>query len=107
MPNAIFGANDTVSVSALLHLQKLGIAVPEEVAVIGFNNDPISSIVKPKLSTVDHPAREIGQTAARRLLQRINVTDMETPELHSETIILKTVLIIRESTFQLAPIKSS
>jgi LacI family transcriptional regulator len=106
MPDAIFGANDTVSVSALLHLQELGIRVPEEVAVFGFNNDPISSIVHPRLSTVDHPARQIGQTAAYRLLQRINAADAVTPTLPIETITLKTSLIIRESATQLAAVTS-
>ena len=96
LPDAIFAANDTTAVSAVLHLQKLGIAVPDEISIVGFNNDPIASIVKPQLTTVDHPARDLGKTAARRLITRISAD--EDMAFNNETFILKTSLIIRGSS---------
>ncbi|MBK8506894.1 MAG: LacI family DNA-binding transcriptional regulator [Saprospiraceae bacterium] len=96
LPDAIFAANDTTAVSAVLHLQKLGIAIPDEISIVGFNNDPIASILKPQLTTVDHPAREIGKTAAKRLISRINAD--EEMDIQNETFTLKTSLIIRGSS---------
>lgn len=95
MADAIFTANDTTAVSAVLHLQKLGFIIPRDISVVGFNNDPIASILKPKLTTIDHPAREIGQTAARRLIERINADVDEI--IKNEVFVLKTSLIIRDS----------
>lgn len=96
MPDAIFAANDTTAVSAVLHLQKLGYRLPQDISVVGFNNDPIASIVRPMLTTVDHPARAIGQTSARRLIQRIN--QEEGTSIGHEVFTLKTSLIVRESS---------
>src|SRR5690606_2614917 len=65
-PDGIFSSNDTAAVSAILCAKKKGVKIPEELAIIGFNDDPISSIVEPALSTVSHPAVKIGKTAAKQ-----------------------------------------
>jgi LacI family transcriptional regulator len=96
LPDAIFAANDTTAVSAVLHFQKLGISVPDDISIVGFNNDPIASIVKPQLTTVDHPAREIGKTAARRLIKRINAN--AEIDIDNQTFTLTTSLIVRGSS---------
>src|SRR5690606_8681478 len=67
-PDAIFSANDAAAVSAIMYAKKRGIKIPEELAVIGFNDDPIASIVEPALSTVSHPALKMGKIAAKRIL---------------------------------------
>ncbi len=96
MVDAVFTANDTTAVSAVLYLQQLGYVIPRDISVVGFNNDPIASIVKPKLTTIHHPAREIGNTAARRLIERINAR--EDRVIKNTVFVLKTSLIIRESS---------
>ncbi len=95
-PDAIFIANDTAAVSALLHLKKQGFRIPDDIAIVGFNNDPIASIVEPRLTSVDHPAREIGRTAAMRLLERMIIEHQK--ELQPKTIVLRTKLVIGESS---------
>ena len=95
-PQAIFAANDTAAVSALMHLKELGYRIPEQISVVGFNNDPIASIVEPRLSTVEHPALEIGRSAAQRLIERIS-SDVNT-DLQNRTFVLKTSLLIGQSS---------
>ncbi len=104
VPDAVFAANDTSAVSALMFLKKIGMKIPEQISVVGFNNDPISAIVTPRLSTVEHPAYDIGCTAAKRLLERINSDQGQVIE--NKTIVLKTSLIIGESSPQLSVLQS-
>jgi len=93
-PDGIFTANDTSAVATIVELEKGGINIPEEIAVVGFNNEPISQVVKPNLTTVDYPAREIGEIAAASLISKIK--DSESANL--STIILKHTLIVRNSS---------
>ncbi len=96
-PDGIFSANDTSAVSVIQFARKAGIRIPEDLAVIGFNNDPISTIIHPQLSTISHPAIEMGKIAARQVLKHKEDKDL----VKSETIVLKTELIIRESSLRL------
>ncbi|HEX7015042.1 MAG TPA: LacI family DNA-binding transcriptional regulator [Cyclobacteriaceae bacterium] len=95
-PDAIFSANDTAAVSAIQYAKHHGIRVPQKLAVMGFNNDPISLIIDPTLSTVSHPAVDMGKIAARQVLKHREHKDIIT----TETITLKTEVIVRESTLR-------
>lgn len=93
-PDAIFSANDTAAVSAMIYVQNQGLRIPEDLAFVGFNDDPIATIVQPPLTSVSHPALEIGKYAAERILKRI-----ENPKLGpAEDIVLKTSLKVRQSS---------
>ncbi|RNL84925.1 LacI family transcriptional regulator [Sinomicrobium pectinilyticum] len=94
-PDAIFSANDTAAVSAIMYAKKRGIKIPEELAVIGFNDDPIASIVEPALSTVIHPAIKMGQISAQRILQHAAEEDENNSP---EVTVLPTELLIRDSS---------
>lgn len=94
-PDAIFSANDTAAVSAIMHLKRNGVRVPEDIAVIGFNDDPIASIVEPALSTVSHPALKMGELSFQRILEH---TTKKTEEGVSEIFVLDTEIIVRAST---------
>jgi LacI family transcriptional regulator len=96
-PDGIFCANDTTAVSVIQYAKKAGIKIPDEVAIIGFNNDPHSEIIDPPLSTVFHPAIDMGKLAARQVLKQKDHSDIE----RSETIVLKTKLLIRESSLRI------
>jgi DNA-binding LacI/PurR family transcriptional regulator len=91
--DGIFAINDASAVTAIKYLNKKKIRIPEQVAVIGFNNDPISEIVEPSLTTVMIPCYEMGYTAVEMLIKRIN--DYTIPP---ETITLHSKLIKRESS---------
>jgi LacI family transcriptional regulator len=95
-PDGIFTSNDASAVAVICELQKSGIKVPGDIAVAGFNNEPVSRVIKPCLTTVDYPAREIGRLAATSLINILN--DKGASSL--STIIVKHELIIRESTLR-------
>lgn len=94
-PDGIFSANDTAAVSAIMQAKKNGVKIPSELAIIGFNDDPIASIVDPMLSTVTHPAAKMGEISAKRILEH-SLHDLD--EEISEVTILKTEVIIRSSS---------
>jgi LacI family transcriptional regulator len=93
-PDGLFASNDTSAVSAIQVARQKGFCVPKDLAVIGFNNDPVSMIIDPPLSTVAHPAVNMGKIAAQQVLKHKEYKDIVT----SETITLRTQLIIRESS---------
>ncbi len=93
-PDGLFAANDTSAVAAIVELQKSGIRVPDDIAVVGFNNEPISQVIQPNLTTVDYPAREIGEIATKSLINKLN--NSESGKL--STLVLKHSLIIRQSS---------
>ena len=95
-PDGIFTANDTTSVAIIVELKKSGLKIPDEIAVVGFNNEPISQVVQPNLTTVDYVAWEIGKIAATSLINQIKSS--HSPNL--STIVLKHNLIIRESSLK-------
>ncbi len=70
-PDAIFIASDIIASGFVLECRRLGIRVPEDIAVAGFDNTKLSSIMDPPLTTVHVPRREIGEVAGQMLLQRL------------------------------------
>lgn len=70
-PTAIFAVSDTLAIGVLSALRQLGKRVPEDVAVVGFDDIALAAQVAPGLSTVAQPMLELGATAARLLLRRL------------------------------------
>ncbi len=70
-PTAVFCATDWMAIGAMNELLDRGLAVPGDVSVFGFDGSYMSTIVRPKLSTVDYSATEMGMTAARTLIRLI------------------------------------
>jgi LacI family transcriptional regulator len=93
-PDGIFAANDTSAVSIMCELKNAGIKIPEDIAVAGFNNDPISRYVEPNLTTVNYPGKEMGEIAAQTLINKLN--NLQSTSLN--TIVLSHSLIIRQSS---------
>jgi LacI family transcriptional regulator len=95
LPDAVFVANDNCAVGCIIALKQAGIAIPDDIAVAGFNNDPVSKVVEPNLTTINYPGYEMGETAARHLINHLNGT----AAIHStNTILLHSELIIRASS---------
>jgi LacI family transcriptional regulator len=91
-PTAIFAANDAMAIGALSALREAGIAVPDEIALAGFDNIPIARYVTPSLTTVNVAISELGRRAFELLAQRLH------DETHDTQIeVLPTTLIIRAS----------
>ncbi len=95
-PDGIFTANDTTAVAIMVELEKAGIKIPEEIAIAGFNNEPVSQVIQPNLTTVDYPAREIGEIAALSLINKIK----NSQSVNLSTIVLKHNLITRKSSLR-------
>ncbi len=96
-PDALFCANDTCAVSTISLLKKKGIQVPADIAVVGFNNDPIASVIEPNLTTIHYPGKEMGKIAAQNIIHQLNGSSNPLP---TSTIILQSELIIRESSLK-------
>lgn len=94
-PDGIFSANDTAAVSAILFAKENGVKIPEDLAIIGFNDDPISRIVEPSLSTVSHPAIKMGEISTNKILEHAT---RKLDEAVSEITMLDTEVIVRNSS---------
>ncbi|WP_263834982.1 LacI family DNA-binding transcriptional regulator [Salinibacter sp.] len=92
MPRALFCASDTMAMGALLAFNEAGYAVPDEVAIVGFDDLPAAQYTIPPLTTVRQPVYEKGQAAIDLLLDRIENAEPD-PE-HTE---LEPELVVRQS----------
>jgi LacI family transcriptional regulator len=96
IPDGIFCANDYTAVSVVQIFNKAHIKIPQELAVVGFSNYPISEIIEPQLSTINDRAFQMGQSATKLLISQIEEENQDI--IKSQSIILKTELIIRDSS---------
>ncbi|MCX2837955.1 LacI family DNA-binding transcriptional regulator [Salinimicrobium sp. MT39] len=94
-PDGIFSSNDSAAVSAIRCAKERGVKIPEELAIIGFNDDPVASIVEPSLSTISHPARRMGEISALRILEH-SKENLGTSV--SEITMLDTKVVVRNSS---------
>ncbi|KAF0238053.1 MAG: LacI family transcriptional [Prolixibacteraceae bacterium] len=94
-PDAIFCANDTTALSVIIYLQENGYKVPEDIAIVGFSNEPFSEVVTPSISTVKQPGYLIGQKAAQLIIEQI-LNCNQNPDF--KTIVMPTELIVRNSS---------
>ena len=100
LPDAIFANNDPMAMGAMKAIKEKGLKIPLDIAVVGFSNWFLGELLEPSLTTVDQPGFEMGQEAARLLIRQIEMNGKEDFELQPETKILKTKLIIRESSLK-------
>jgi DNA-binding LacI/PurR family transcriptional regulator len=95
VPDGIFAANDIAAVCAIQVAKAAGKRIPEDVAVIGFNDDPICEIVDPPLSSMYHPAYEMGRICVERILGSLSK-----PKHKNDFSILTTELVVRKSSLR-------
>lgn len=91
-PEAVFVGSDTMALGALRALRQAGLAVPKDIAVVGYDDLPSSAISEPPLTTVRQPIRRLGAQAVENLLDILN--NGPNPPRH---VVTGTELIIRES----------
>jgi LacI family transcriptional regulator len=91
-PTALFSANDMMAVGALRAIHEAGLAVPDDIALVGFDDLPVAAFTSPPLTTVRQPVHELGHAAAELLLDRL---DGQTPE--PTQLNLPLTLVIRDS----------
>ncbi|MGC9363423.1 MAG: LacI family DNA-binding transcriptional regulator [Fidelibacterota bacterium] len=93
-PDAVFAVNDPVAIGAFSKIKELKLRIPQDVALVGFSDNPITALVDPPISTVSQPVFQLGQTAAEILIKQIQLGEEFVPRRE----ILKTRLIVRHST---------
>lgn len=91
-PTAIVCGNDVLAVGALLEAQRLGIAVPQALSIVGFDDLELARQLQPALTTVRVPAEEMWRTAAERLIAALR------GEAVPRTTEIEVSLVVREST---------
>ncbi|MDN5204965.1 LacI family DNA-binding transcriptional regulator [Fulvivirgaceae bacterium BMA10] len=94
-PDAIFAVNDRIAIAAMYVAKMYGFKIPEDISIIGFDDEPHSSYFTPSLSTVRQPAYSIGLLSARILLQNLS-NPHDSPGFRRE--IFRPELIIRDSS---------
>lgn len=99
-PDAIFTISDRMAIGAMLAIKKKGLRMPEDIGLVGFNNEPVTSLVTPTISSVDMPSFELGKAAAKLFIETMH--NKENMDLEEK--ILKPKLIVRESSQKL-PVK--
>lgn len=92
-PSAVFVASDVVAVGALQAVKQRGLRVPQDVAIIGFDDIPMAEYLDPPLSTIRLPAYGLGWAASERLIRLILGEEIDT-----QGVLLDTTLVIRQST---------
>jgi len=98
-PDAIFALKNSTTIYAFEALQKFNVAVPETVALLGFDDFELASTVRPSISVIQQPVDEIGKKAAEILFEQLYAGDKSSPASSKQPrqIKLKTCLIQRNS----------
>jgi LacI family repressor for deo operon, udp, cdd, tsx, nupC, and nupG len=95
LPSAVFSANDEMAIGMISTLRREGIETPRDISVIGFDDIGISQHYFPALTTMRQPREEIGRMAAETL---INILESNVPRTEPVRVVLRSELIVREST---------
>jgi LacI family transcriptional regulator/LacI family repressor for deo operon, udp, cdd, tsx, nupC, and nupG len=97
-PTAVFAGSNLLTLGALQAIHERNLAIPDEIAIVGFDEMPWAMSLRPPLTTVAQPAFEVGRTAAELLLGRVRE-----PGLPRRQVVLETQLIVRSSCGSNAP----
>jgi len=98
-PDGAFITNDFVAAVCMRTLKENNISIPRDIAIVGFNNDAIAHLIEPALTTINYPGKEMGEVAARTLIDRLK--GLNTVQ-QINTIIINSGLIIRKSSLKKA-----
>jgi DNA-binding LacI/PurR family transcriptional regulator len=90
--DAVFVASDLMALGALRALAQAGRRVPDDVAVVGFDDFELARYAEPQLTTVRQPIVELGRTLARQLLRLVSGDEIE------PAVVLPTSLVVRDSS---------
>jgi len=93
-PTAVFARNDFTAIGAMRAISEAGLRIPEDIAIVGFDDIPLAARMSPSLTTVRQPMRVEGQIAAEMLLERIK----NSKRISRRERILDCELIVRESS---------
>ncbi|MBS1603055.1 MAG: substrate-binding domain-containing protein [Bacteroidetes bacterium] len=104
LPDGLFITSDLVAAICIHTLKEAGIRVPEDIAVVGFNNDPVGRLITPKLTTIDYNGFEIGKVAAMSLLDQLSGREQEP---FGRTAVIPAGLTVRDSSLRRGSVAST
>jgi LacI family transcriptional regulator len=97
LPDGLFVTNDFVAAVCMRTLKEYGLRIPDDIAVVGFNNDTIGKLIEPALTTINYPGLDMGEIAARNLINHLKgISDVH----QTNTIIVRSDLIVRDSSLK-------
>ncbi|MDO6430333.1 LacI family DNA-binding transcriptional regulator [Flavitalea sp. BT771] len=96
MPDGVFVTGDFAAAVCIRTFQDNGVRVPEDMAVVGFNNEVIGRLIKPTLTTINYPGKEMGEAAARNLVNHLkglgNIGSISTLTIRADLIVRQSSL---------------
>ena len=95
-PDAVFSANDMMAVGAMSAIRDAGVRVPDEIALVGFDNVPITGLLQPALTTMAMPLQQFGESAARVLEEQLALGGEHSP-VH---LAFSAELVVRDSSLR-------
>ena len=99
-PDGVVVISDRMAYSAVFAMKQKGIRIPEDVAIVSFNNEPVSALFSPSLTSISQPIQEMGTETVRLLLRELDSTEEFVPK---ETKVMETQLIVRASSLRGGP----
>ena len=96
-PTAIFACNDDMAASTMAIAHRMGLDVPGDVAIVGFDDTPLATMIWPELSTVRRPIADMAREAVRLLIEQVRAKGSGNPK-QIEHKLLKYTLVKRESS---------
>ncbi|WP_111708313.1 LacI family DNA-binding transcriptional regulator [Lutibacter citreus] len=94
-PDAVYAAGDYAALGALQIMEENGVKVPDEIALVGFSNEPFTSFVKPSISSIDQKSAQIGKLAANAFLKRVKNLGKK---VSLNKILVDAELVVRDSS---------
>ena len=95
-PDAIFTISDRMAIGAMLAIKEKGLQMPKDIGLVGFNNEPIASLVTPSISSVEMYAFEIGKATAKLFIEMLHSEE----DMSEREIVIKPKLVVRESSLR-------
>ncbi len=92
-PDGVLAFSDQVAIGVMLAAKERGLKMPEEIAIIGFNNEPVDELLEPTMTSIDQPSYEMGVESAQLIIDRIENFDKKISR-----IVLESHIVIRSST---------
>jgi LacI family transcriptional regulator len=96
-PSALICANDDMAVGALFSAHKVGLNIPQDLSIVGFDDTPVSEIIWPPLTTVNQPLKTIGYRAVEMIVERIKAGKTASGPLPVRFDVVAHKVVMRES----------
>jgi DNA-binding LacI/PurR family transcriptional regulator len=95
-PDALFAISDRMAIGAMLAIKEKGLRMPQDIGLVGFNNEPVTALVTPSITSVEQPAFELGKAAAKLFLEQMHHEE----DMSSVENVLKPKLVVRVSSLR-------